>query len=75
MRTTSTTCEEGSALAFVGQIVAGTLLVAGLVAVLWIVSRRVIPTIDPQTEIDRRINDLESSLSRLQDVYGQAVGG
>jgi len=60
-------------VALIAEIAAGALLVAGLAAVWWMVSRRAAPEVDPQVEIDRRINDLESSLTRLQDVFGQAV--
>ena len=59
-------------MALIAEIVAGTLLVAGLAAVWWMVARRG-RVVDPQVEIDRRIDDLEHSLSHLQDVFGHAV--
>lgn len=74
MRTTSTNCNDSS-LAYIGQFVAGALLVAGFAAVVWMLSRRGSSSPDPVAEIDRRINDLEHSLSRLKDVFGDAVGG
>ena len=75
MRTTSSTSET-SALSVVVQLVTGALVLAGLAAVLWLAaSRRDSPTVDPQAEIDRRIDDLEQSLSRLQDVFGQPASG
>lgn len=74
MRTMSTQTEEGSSLAFVAQIVTGTLLVAGVAALVWALSRHSTSAIiDPQAEIDKRINNLEDSLSRLQDVFGHAI--
>lgn len=60
-------------MALIAEIVAGTLLVAGLATVWWMVSRRATRVVDPQVEIDRRIDDLENSLSRLQDVFGHAI--
>ena len=75
MKTTSTKSDT-NALAFAASIVTGALVVVGLAAVLWmVVSRRTISDLDPQAEIDRRINDLEHSLSRLQEVFGQAIRG
>ena len=75
MRTTSSTSET-SALSVVVQLVTGALVLAGLAAVLWLAaSRRAVTIVDPQAEIDRRIDDLEQSLSRLQDVFGQAASG
>lgn len=59
-------------MALIAEIVAGTLLVAGLATVWWLVARRA-RTVDPQAEIDRRINDLEHSLSHLQDAFTQVV--
>ena len=73
MRTTSTKCEAGSSRALIAQIVTGTLFIAGVAALVWIVSHHTKSTPDPQAEIDRRINDLEDSLSRLQDVFGHAL--
>ena len=50
------------------------LAVIGAATVLWMVfSHRRGRMLDPQAEIDRRINDLEDSLSHLQDIFGQAV--
>jgi hypothetical protein len=55
---------------------AGTLLVAGVAAVWWVIAHRAsAAVIDPQAEIDRRIGDLENSLAHLQDAFGQAVRG
>ena len=73
MRTTPTKPEQGSSLAFVAQVVTGTLVISGFAALVWMMSRHHTSTIDPQTEIDKRINDLEDSLSRLQDVFGSAI--
>jgi len=53
--------------------VTGTLFIAGVAALVWIVSHHTKSTPDPQAEIDRRINDLEDSLSRLQDVFVHAL--
>jgi len=75
MRTTSTTSQEHSSLALIAEVVAGTLLVAGITAVWWFLSHRAVPVVDPQAEIDRRIDDLEHSLTHLQDAFGQVVRG
>lgn len=75
MAKTYSTCEATS-LTRVVQIASGTLLIAGLAAVLWIAAtRRGTASLNPQDEIDRRINDLEHSLTRLQDVFGQSSSG
>jgi len=58
----------------VAQIATGVLAVIGTATVLWMIfSRRRARTLDPQLEIDRRINELEDSLSRLQDGFGHVV--
>lgn len=76
MRTMSTKCERHSSLALIAEIMAGTLLVAGVAAVWWVIAHRAsAAVIDPQAEIDRRIGDLENSLAHLQDAFGQAVRG
>lgn len=62
-----------------GQVlgaVTGALALVGLAAITWFVlSRRYGATTDPLSEADRRINELEASLHRLQDTFNQAVGG
>lgn len=57
------------------QIVTGVLAVVGAVTVLWVFfAPRRTRALDPQDEIDRRILELEDSLSHLQDDFGHAVG-
>ena len=74
MRTPTTS--ELNPLAMAVQIVTGTLVVAGLAAVVWtVLARRNDVLVDPQAEIDRRIQDLEGSMSRLQDVIADTARG
>lgn len=74
MRTTPTTC-NANPLSLAVQIVTGTMLVAGVAALVWtLATRRHSALEDPQAEIDRRIHDLEGSLNRLQDVVAGANG-
>ncbi len=68
---------NGSSSSAAMQVVTGTVIALGLATVLWVVLTRRTTTfgMDPQVEIDKRIDSLEVSLNRLQDVFGQTVGG
>lgn len=63
----------------VGQticVVTGALAIAGVAALVWVAfSRRGARTFDPLLEADKRINELENSLQRLQDNFGHAIVG
>ncbi len=72
MSTTSKCCANVS----VSQIVVGALVAVSVAAVVWtFLRRRDGITIDPLAEADRRINELESSLHRLQDNVSRIVVG
>jgi HAMP domain-containing protein len=68
--TTSKCCSNTN----VAVIVTGVFVVTGLaaLAVAWCTRRRPLP-IDPLEEADRRIDELENTLRRLQDTFGQVV--
>jgi len=55
-------------------IIAGVVVAAGVAAALWLLLSHQSQQADPQAEIDRRISDLESSLTRLQDSFGHTTG-
>lgn len=58
----------------VAQVVTGVLAVVGAATVLWMIFSRKDPReVDPQAEIDRRISELETSLSHLQDTFGHVM--
>lgn len=58
------------------QVVTGALVTLGVAAVVWVLlGRRAGSRLDPQIEIDRRIDELENSLTHLQDAFGHAIGG
>jgi len=60
----------------VTQVLVGTVVAVGVAAAIWtILRRRGNNSIDPLTEADRRINELESSLHRLQDNFSRIVVG
>ena len=55
------------------SFVTGALAIIGIAAIGWaLVSRMRRENIDPLSEADRRINELEHSLHRLQDTYSRA---
>ena len=56
------------------KVITGLLIGAGLAAALWLLFFRRDAQPDPLTEVDRRIDELDSSLSRLQDVFSQQNG-
>ena len=72
--TTCTTSKEGCSTGKVTAIVTGVVLLAGLLALAlaWLTRRRPLP-VDPLEETDRRIDELEDSLRRLQETFGQVV--
>ena len=63
MSTPSSCCNMNK----IAGIMIGALLVASVSAVAWVLlSRRLELQIDPLSEADRQINELEESLQRLQ---------
>lgn len=71
MCTTSRCCTGTQVL----QAVTGALVLASLAGLAWVIlTHSTSPTVDPLTEADRRINELEDSLQRIQNSIGQAVG-
>ena len=57
------------------MVIAGVVVVAGVALVLWLLLSHQTTHVDPQAEIDRRISDLEHSLSHLHDAIGHTTGG
>jgi hypothetical protein len=76
MSITSERCASGaSKCCSVTQIITGVAIAAGVATLVWAVfNRRRREELDPLSEADRRINALESSLRRLEDSFGQAIG-
>jgi len=70
MSTPSKCCSSSQAFG----IATGVLAVVSVAALLWAVYRRHgSRTLDPMTEVDKRIDELEHSLTRLQSVFGHAI--
>jgi hypothetical protein len=73
MKKTSTSSEPCCS-GMLGGLFTGALLLVGLGAALWyLFGREETGEHDPQREIDRRISELEDSLSHLQDSFSSTV--
>jgi hypothetical protein len=68
------TSKPCSTSAIVG-VITGAVVLAGTIALAWMVLSHLSgEQEDPQSEVDRRIHDVESSLHRLQDTVNRIPG-
>ncbi|MHB9134750.1 MAG: hypothetical protein ACYDBB_27080 [Armatimonadota bacterium] len=71
MSTPSKTCSSSRHLSV---LITGGIIVAGVAALVWALhSLHHTRNVDPLTESDRRINELEDSLQRLQDSFERGI--
>ena len=73
METTTSIPSNCCSTSQVQAVVSGVLVVVGVVALLWLLLPRQSHREDPLTEAERRIEEIEKDLLRLQQNVGQTL--